>query len=69
MNTMTRKEAAIITAHTGHLVGYLDDFYEYVNLLFGRVVSAKEVPHLTEEIRRRSKADFYELIKNIKKGE
>lgn len=58
---MTRREAAIITAHTGHLVGYLDDFYNYLNELYGRRIYATEVPKLLNDIVERSKEDFYNI--------
>lgn len=58
---MTRREAAIITAHTGHLVGYLDDFYNYLNELYGRRIYTVEVPKLLDDIVERSKKDFYNI--------
>lgn len=65
--TMTRREAAIVTAHTGHLVGYLGDFYKYVDELFGYNVPEKDVPHMLDEIKERSKKDFYNLNDSIRK--
>ncbi len=64
---MTRREAAIVTAHTGHLVGYLDDFYEYVEELYGRKIGTVEMTHLIDDIIRKSEKDFNKLRVNRSK--
>lgn len=40
---MTKKERLIVTAYTGILMVEEDEFYEYLEELFGRPILAKEL--------------------------
>lgn len=57
---MTLREAAIVTAYTGKLIGDIKTFHDYVEELMGRPVYPHEFRdvELAKEVTRRSKADF-----------
>ena len=62
---MTDREKAIVTAYTGinMLEGEkFDEFYKYLNELYGRPVYTHEILFL--DIREKSKKDFITLCKN-----
>lgn len=66
---MTKKECAIIMAHTGICMLAEDDFdvfYEYVEEIMQRPVFTHELAResVVEEIRKRSKTDFIKLCEN-----
>lgn len=61
---MTDKEKAIVTAHTG--VNMLEgekfnEFYKYLEELYGRPVYTHEIPFL--DIQEKSKEDFIALCR------
>ena len=63
---MTKRECAIITAHTGICMIEGEDFdlfYEYLAELFGRPVYTHEIPALADEIKARSREDFIRLCR------
>ena len=55
---MTKREAAIISAYTGYLIGDINEMYKYINEIMGRTVFTHEVLILFDEIREKSKIDF-----------
>lgn len=55
---MTKREAAIISAYTGYLIGDINEMYKYINEIMGRAVFTHEVSILFDEIREKAKADF-----------
>ena len=60
---MTVREGAVISAYTGVLV--CKDFssvHEYIEEIIGRPVFTHEIPDLFDEIKRKSKAEFEEII-------
>lgn len=62
---MTDREKAIVTAYTGinMLEGEkFDEFYKYLNELYGRSIYTHEIPFL--DVREKSKKDFIALCKN-----
>lgn len=62
---MTDREKAIVTAYTGinMLEGEkFDEFYKYLNELYGRPVYTHEILFL--DIREKAKEDFIALCKN-----
>lgn len=61
---MTKREAAIITAHTGFLMGNFDDFIKYVEELYNRPVPIDEALDLLDEIKEKSKIDFISITIN-----
>lgn len=60
---MTKKEAAIISAYTGILLGKFSDFHAYVETLLDRPVLTHELANdaLFDKIRRLAKKDFMTL--------
>lgn len=62
---MTKKEAAIVAAYTGYVIGDLSTMHAYIEKLMGRPVWTHELPALEKEIHNRSKADFIALSANI----
>lgn len=64
---MKRREAAIISAFTGVLVGGVGDMHKYVEEIMERPVFTHEMGSRTtfDEIKKRSKADFMDLCENL----
>lgn len=61
---MTKREAAIISAYTGYLIGDIDEMYKYINEIMGRTVFTHEISILFDEIREKAKTDFENI--NVK---
>ena len=60
---MTKREGAIISAFTGTLC--CEDFsivHEYIEEIMERPVLTHEIPSIGEEIKERSKTDFFKMI-------
>lgn len=55
---MTEREAAIVSAYTGVLIGKFSAMHEYVSALMGRPMFDIEMAHSADEIRDKSRADF-----------
>ena len=57
---MTKREAAIVSAYTGVLIGSFDDMHEYVEAKLGRPVWVHEMgdAEMANEIRVAAKTDF-----------
>ncbi|XAO35374.1 hypothetical protein SEA_FRANCOB_210 [Streptomyces phage Francob] len=55
---LTRREAAIISAYTGYLIGPFSDMHEYIEEKFERPVWTHELPPLADKLRELSKEDF-----------
>lgn len=60
---MKRREGAIISAYTGVLVGDFADMHKYIEEKLGRTVCVDE--DIFDEIKRKSKDDFFALCKNL----
>lgn len=58
---MTKREAAIVSAYTGYLIGEFSDFQAYAEEVMGRPVFILELPALEDEIREKSKKDFIDI--------
>ena len=60
---MTKREAAIVTAHTGILLGDFSIFHGYVEEIMGRPVFTHEMgnKNIAKEISNKSKKDFTSL--------
>ena len=58
---MTRKEAAIVSAYTGYLIGSFGDMQEYAEKLFGHQIFTHQFPALADELREKSKPDFISM--------
>lgn len=62
---MTKREAAIVSAYTGILIGEFENFNGYVEEIMGRSVWTHELPYIADEIKEKSKKDFMSIkIKN-----
>lgn len=59
----TKKEAAIISAYTGILIGDFTELHKYVEQLLGHPVFTHEMPDskTLEEIHQKSKMDFCKI--------
>ena len=58
---MTKKEAAIISAYTGYLIGEFSDFHAYAEEIMGRSIFTHELPNIAEELKEKSKKDFISI--------
>ena len=60
---MTKKEAAIVTAYTGILIGEFSDLHEYIEKILGRPVFTHELAdkELWVEIKEKSRKDFINI--------
>jgi hypothetical protein len=60
---MTKREAAIVSAFTGILIGKFDDMHRYIEKILDRPVFTHELAskRLAYEIKEKSKADFIEI--------
>lgn len=55
---MTAREAAIVSAYTGKILGQFRNCHGYIEELMGRPVFTHELPALRDELQKRAKADF-----------
>lgn len=58
---MNKKEAAIVSAYTGYLIGDFEDFHKYVEQILQKPVFTHSLPELMNEIHEKSKADFVNI--------
>lgn len=58
---MTKREAAIVSAYTGILIGKFDDMHEYIEEIMQRPVFTHEMPIIWDEIKERSREDFLNI--------
>lgn len=62
---MTKREAAIVSAYTGILIGEFENFNGYAEEIMGRSVCTHELLYIADEIKEKSKKDFMSIkIKN-----
>jgi len=57
---MTKREAAIVTAHTGTLIGTFGDMQDYAETLLNRSIPMHEfaITKIVNKIKEKSKKDF-----------
>ena len=60
---MTTKEAAIVSAYTGIMLGNFSELHKYIEEIMERPVFTHELASkkITEEIKKRSKDDFMSI--------
>lgn len=60
---MTKREAAIISAYTGILIGEFSDYHAYVEEVLKRPVLTHELgnENTVKELKKASKKDFVEI--------
>ena len=57
---MTKREAAIVSAYTGYLIGEFSDFQAYVKEIMGRPIFT-QLPKIVDELKEKSKKDFMSI--------
>lgn len=64
---MTKREAAIISAYTGFLIGEFNYTLDYIEEVLKRPVRSHELGNATlrKEVRAAAKNDFNTLVDNI----
>lgn len=58
---MTKREAAIVSAYTGYLIGEFSDFHAYAEEVMGRPIFTHEFPNIADELKEKSKKDFMSI--------
>lgn len=60
---MTKKEASIVSAYTGYLIGEFSEMHKYAEELYGRPILTHEFAGevFAEQLRDRAKKDFIEI--------
>lgn len=58
---MTKREAAIVSAYTGYLIGEFSDFQAYAEEIMGRPIFTHEFPSIADELKEKSKKDFMSI--------
>lgn len=58
---MTKREAAIVSAYTGYLIGEFSDFQAYAEEILGRPIFTHEFPSIADELKEKSKKDFMSI--------
>lgn len=58
---MTKREAAIVSAYTGIMLGEFSDMHKYVEEILGRPVFTHEFPSFSREIKESAKKDFMSI--------
>ena len=64
---MTRREAAIVGAYTGILMGDTSDVNKYIVYILGRELNVYELlrPEILREVKEKIEQDFLELCYNL----
>lgn len=58
---MTKREAAIVSAYTGYLIGEFSDFQAYAEEIMGRPIFTHDLTRLEYELKEKSKKDFMNI--------
>lgn len=60
---MNKREASIVSAYTGYLIGEFDDMHKYINEIMGREIFVHELSlkNINDEIHEKSKNDFLNI--------
>lgn len=58
---MTKREAAIVSAYTGYLIGEFSNFQAYAEEIMGRPLFTHEFPSIADELKEASKKDFMSI--------
>lgn len=56
-----KKEAAIVSAYTGVLIGDFNEMHRYIEEIMGRQVFTHELSYISDEITKKSKNDFMNI--------
>lgn len=58
---MTKREATIVSAYTGYLIGEFSDFHSYAEEIMERPIFTHEFPDIAYELKEKSKKDFMSI--------
>jgi len=58
---MTKREAAIISAYTGILIGDFNDMHKYIEEIAGRAVFTHELPDVRNKLKTVMLQDFLSI--------
>jgi hypothetical protein len=60
---MTKREAAIVSAYTGILIGGIKEMHDYIEELLGRPVLTHQLANefIVSDIKERAKKDFLKI--------
>ncbi len=58
---MNKREAAIVSAYTGKLLGSFTDMSEYCEKILGRPIWTQQYLELADEIKEKSREDFIKM--------
>lgn len=58
---MTKREAAIVRAYTGYLIGEFSDFHAYAEEIMRRPIFTHEFPNIADELKEKSEKDFISI--------
>lgn len=56
-----KKEAVIVSAYTGVLIGDFNEMHRYIEEIMGRQVFTHELSYISDEITKKSKNDFMNI--------
>ena len=59
---MNKREAAIVTAQTGVLIGKWDAVWAYFQELMGRPIELQDMYSIKDELKIRSKEDYANIV-------
>ena len=64
---MTKREAAIISAYTGIMLGSFSDMHKYAEEVMGRPLFTHQFAQnsICEELKEKAKPDFIKICENI----
>ena len=60
---MTKREGAVLTAYTGHLLCAPEEFYRYSTEILGEPIFTHEIPDRSDELREKSEEEFIKIMK------
>ena len=58
---MTKREAAIVSAYTGYLIGDFSDMHGYIEEVMERPIFTHELPSIMDQLHEKTKNDFVSI--------
>lgn len=67
VDKLTERQAAILTAQTGVMVGHFSGFHKYAEELMGRPVFIHEFGSggIMDELKKKSYEEFYDMCEHL----
>ena len=56
--SLTKREAAAVSAYTGILIGSFADLHEYAEEIMGRPIWTHQFPSIADDLKAAARADF-----------